>query len=152
MIRLLSLVRPQTYALIHQSASMFIRSYDSNHPLEFGTRNYKLADCLGTLMLDQTDLEEWRFPLRFFFGKFPNIKTVCVESGRSVTLSKFSKLPQQTNKLTNQKIRILENELLRSLITRANENRLSLQRELNAQPNLPIGRIDSSRTVLPASS
>ena len=60
---------------------------------------------------------------------------LCVLCGRSrrPNLDLVINLSEQ---LTNQKIRILENELLRCLIARANAFRMNLQRELNFRPDL----------------
>lgn len=60
---------------------------------------------------------------------------LCVLCGRS-RRPNLELLINLSEQLTNQKIRILENELLRCLIARASGFRMSLQRELNARPDL----------------
>lgn len=60
---------------------------------------------------------------------------LCVLCGRS-RRPNLELLINLSEQLTNQKIRILENELLRCLIARANGFRMNVQRELNARPDL----------------
>ena len=60
---------------------------------------------------------------------------LCVLCGRSKRPN-LDLVINLSDQLNNQKIRILENELLRCLIARANAFRYNLQKELNTRPDL----------------